>query len=165
MAPFAPKGEIAQWRIVYRLFQQAEVGATLTYEELGKALDMYPAVDRHRIQAAARKAAEKFLKVDDRAVEVIPEVGYRLATAERQIPLAGAQVEKATRSLDKGKELAVHIRLEELSEEGRQIVHAMAVGFAAVAEYTRQISRRMEDHEGRLADVEAELKRIRDREN
>jgi hypothetical protein len=165
MAPFAPKGEVAQWRVVYRLFQQAEVGATLTYDELGSALDMDPKEDRHRIQAAARKASEKFLRVDDRAVEVVPEVGYRLATAERQIPLAGAQVERATRSLEKGKDLAVHVRMEELSEEGRQIVHAMAVGFSAVAEYTRQISRRMEDHEGRLADVEAELKRIREREN
>lgn len=160
--PFAPKGEVAQWAVAYRVFQATEVGATITYADLADALEMDPVKDRHRIQAAARKAAEKFLTVDDRAVETIPEVGYRIATAERQIPLAGAQVEKATRSLEKGKDLTVHVRMEELSEEGRQIIHAMSIGFSAVAEYTRQISRRMEDHEGRLADVEAELKRLRE---
>lgn len=160
--PFAPRGEVAQWAVVYRMFQATEIDAVITYDQLAEALDMDSATDRHRIQAAARKAAEKFLHIDDRAVETIPDVGYRLATAERQIPLAGAQVERATRSLEKGKDLTVHVRLEELSEEGRQIIHAMSIGFSAVAEYTRQISRRMEDHEGRLADIEAELKRLRE---
>jgi hypothetical protein len=162
MSPFAPKGEVAQWRAIYRLFQNAEVGATVTYQVMADVLALHPVKDRARIQAAARQAARKFLQVDDRAVEVIPNEGYRLASAERQIPLAGAQVERAARVLDKGKDLTVHVRLDELSPEGRNIVQAMSLGFTQVAEYARQMTRRMEDHENRLSDVEAELQRLRE---
>jgi len=158
--PFGPKGEVAQWRTIYRLFQQAAVGDTVGYEEMAEALDLDPVAERHRVQAAARKAATNLLKVDDRAVEVVPNEGYRLVPAERQIPLAGQQVERAARVLDKGKDLTVHVRLDELSPEGRGIVQAMSLGFAQVAEYARQMTRRMEDHENRLADIETELKRL-----
>lgn len=158
--PFEPKGEVAQWRTIYRMFQQAAVGDTVGYEEMAEALELDPVAERHRVQAAARKAATNLLKVDDRAVEVVPNEGYRLVPAERQIPLAGAQVERAARVLDKGKDLTVHVRLDELSPEARNIVHAMSLGFAQVAEYARQMTRRMEDHENRLSDIETELKRL-----
>lgn len=162
MSPFAPKGEIAQWRIIYRLFQQAATDQTLTYEQLGDALELDPADDRHRIQAAARKAAKQFLDVNDRAVEVVPNVGYKVVPAVRQIPMAGQQVDRAGRALDRGRALTTHVRMEELTEQERQIVNTMALGFAQVAEWARQIGRRVENHEDRLADVEAELKRLRE---
>lgn len=162
--PFEPKGEIAQWRIIYRLFQETEVDTTLDYHLLGDALDLDPTKDRHRIQAAARRAAKQLLEVDDRAVEVVPDIGYRLVTAGRQIPMAGQQVQRAGRALDKGKAFTTHIRMEDLSEHERQIAQTMALGFAQVAEWARQIGRRMEDHEGRLSDIEAELERLRRKE-
>lgn len=159
--PFEPKGEIAQWRIIYRLFQETDIDTTLSYNELGEALDLDPTTERHRIQAAARRAAKQLLEVDDRAVEVVPDVGYRLVSAVRQIPMAGQQVERAGRALDRGRALTTHLRMDELSEQERQIAHTMALGFAQVAEWARQIGRRIEDHEGRLSDIEAELERLR----
>lgn len=160
--PFEPKGEIAQWRMVYRLFQEAEADRTIEYRELGEVLDLDPGVDRHRIQAAARRAAKQLLEVDDRAVEVVPNVGYRMVTALRQIPLAGQQVDRAGKALDRGRALTTHIRMDQLTEQERGIVNAMALGFAQVAEWARQISRRVEDHEGRLSDIESELARLRE---
>lgn len=161
--PFKPKGEIAQWRIVYRLLQEAGIDTTLNYDQLGDALGLHPVDDRHRIQVAVRRASKQLLEVDSRATEVIPEVGYKIVPAERQIPLAGQQVQRASRALDRGSALTTHIRMNELSEQERQIVQTMAVGFAQVAEWARQLNRRVEDHDGRLADVEAELKRLRER--
>lgn len=162
MTPFAPKGEIAQWRIVYRMLQQADIGQTISYEELAEALDLDSKADRHRIQDATRKAAKQFLTVDDRAIEVVPNIGYRLVPAVRQIPMAGQQVDRAGKALDRGRALTTHVRMEELSEQERQIVNTMALGFAQVAEWARQIGRRVENHEDRLADVEAELRRLRE---
>lgn len=159
--PFTPKGEVAQWRILYRVFKESTVGETVPYDRLAEALDVDPKSERHRVQAAARKAAEKLLADDDRALEVVTDEGYRVVSASRQVLLAGKQVERAASSLDKGKELTTHIRMDELSVQERQIVHTMALGFAQVAEWARQIGRRVEDHEGRLSDIEAELKRIR----
>jgi hypothetical protein len=159
--PFEPKGEVAQWRVLYRVFQSTDVGETITYQQLGEVLDVDPRTERHRIQAAARKAGQQLLRKDDRAVEVVPDEGYRVVPAGRQIAMAGGQIERATHSLDKGKDLTTHIRMDELSTQEQQIVQTMAVGFAQVAEWARQIGRRVEDHEGRLSDIEAELKRIR----
>lgn len=162
--PFEPKGEIAQWRVIYRMFQEADIDAVVDYAAVGAELNLHPTNDRHRIQAAARRAAKQLLEVDDRAVEVVPDVGYKLVSAVRQIPMAGQQVERAGRALDKGKAYTTHIRMTELSEQERQIVHTMALGFAQVAEWARQIGRRVEDHEGRLSDIEAELERLREQQ-
>lgn len=160
--PFKPKAEVAQWRAVYRVLQKAPAGETVTYEQLATELDMDPAVDRMRIQAAARQAGKHMLETDDRAIESVPEQGYRVVNATRQIALAGNQIERATTQLDKGRELTTHIRMDELSAQEQQIVQTMALGFAQVANWARQVGRRVEDHEGRLSDIEAELQRIRE---
>jgi hypothetical protein len=165
MVLFTPKGEVAQWRIIYRMLQNAQVGEILPYERLADSVDMNAADDRPHIQAAARRAGKHLLRHDDRAIEVIPNVGYRVVPAGRQIALAGHQVERAGKSLTKGHELTTHVRLNELSPSERNVVHAMALGFAQVAEWARQIGRRVEDHEGRLTDVETELERLRKERN
>lgn len=162
MVPFTPKGEVAQWRIVYRILQGAEVGEIIGYDRLAEALDADPKADRYRIQNAARQAGKHLLQQDDRAIEAVPDEGYRVVPASRQITLAGGQIERATAALDKGRELTTHIRTDELSVQEAQIVQTMALGFAQVAEWARQIGRRVEDHEGRLSDIEAELQRIRE---
>jgi hypothetical protein len=160
--PFEPKGEIAQWRAAYRLFHDGDVDDTVTYEQLAELLELDPVRDRHRIQAAGRRAAKHLLETDSRAVEVVPDVGYRIVPAVRQIPMAGQQIERSGRALDRGKALTTNIRFDELSEAERTIAQAMAHGFSQVAEWARQIGRRMENYEGRLSDVEAELERIRE---
>jgi hypothetical protein len=160
--PFKPKGDVAQWRAVYDLFAKTPVDGTITYEALAEALSLHPRTDRHRIQAAARKAADRLLKADARAVENVPETGYRIVTAAQQIPLAGKQIERAGNALDKGHDLTENVRLDELTSEEQQIVHSMTLGFAQVAQWARQINRRVNDHEDRLTDVEAELARLRD---
>lgn len=162
MVPFTPKGEVAQWRIVYRILQAAPVGEVVRYERLAEALDVDPKADRYRIQNAARQAGKHMLQQDDRAVEAVPDEGYRVVPATRQIALASGQIERATSALDKGRDLATNIRRDELSNQEQQIIQTMALGFAQVAEWARQIGRRVEDHEGRLSDIEAELQRIRE---
>jgi hypothetical protein len=160
--PFKPKGDTAQWRTVYDLFKGTPVDGTITYDTLADALNLNPKTQRPRIQAAARQAANRLLKNDARAVENVPETGYRIVTAAQQIPLAGKQIEKAGNALDKGHDLTENVRLDELTNEERQIVHSMTLGFAQVAQWARQINRRVSDHEDRLTDVEAELARLRD---
>ena len=160
--PFKPKGDTAQWRTVYNLFAKTPVNDTVTYDTLGDALNFHPRSDRQRIQAAARKAAAHLLEADSRAVENVPETGYRIVTASQQIPLAGKQIEKGANALDRGHELTNHVRLDELTSDERQIVHSMTIGFAQVAQWARQINQRVGEHEDRLTDIETELARLRD---
>lgn len=160
--PFKPKGDTAQWRTVYNLFTKTPVNDTITYDTLAEALNLHPRSDRHRIQAAARKAASRLLEVDSRAVENLADTGYRIVTASQQIPLAGKQIEKAGNALDRGHDLTSNVHLNELTDEERQIVHNMTIGFAQVAQWARQINRRVGEHEDRLTDIETELARLRD---
>lgn len=169
MSPFKPKGETAQWRIVYDVLQGAAEGETVTYDQLAESLDMHPRQDRHRIQAAARKAAAHLLETDNRAVEVHAETGYVMVPANRQIAMAGKQIERATHHIDKGKDLTTHIQVDELSDRERGIVQAMLLGFSQVGEYVRQIGGRVDAHEDqlfshadRLAGIERELARLRE---
>lgn len=169
MSPFKPKGEIAQWRIVYDAFRTAATGTTVTYQHLAEALDMDHKRDRHRIQAAARRAMAQLLDVDKRAVEVQPETGYVMVSAARQIPMAGKQIERATHHLDRGRDLTTNVAFDELTDRERSLVQAMTLGFAQVGEYVRQMETRivehdgeLQEHAGRLADIEAELVRLRE---
>jgi hypothetical protein len=159
---FKPIGEVARWRKVYRVFQKTPIGRTVTFRTLAAELEMDAEADRGSIRAAARMAAQELLRKEDRAVESVPGEGYRIVTAGRQIALAANQVERAATNLDRGRELTSHIRLDELNAQERQIVHTMALGFSQVAAWARQIGRRVEDHEGRLSDIEDELRRIRE---
>jgi hypothetical protein len=158
--PFTPKGALPQWQVVFRLFQQANAGQVITWPEIAAALGVDPHTDRGRMRAPARKAMQQMLLTENRAVEPVRGQGYRVVTAEQQIPLAGAQIERAARALDRGEELATHIRLGDLNPDGQAIVKTMALGFAQVAIYARQITTRIADHEGRLQAVETELERL-----
>jgi hypothetical protein len=160
--PFKPKGDTAQWRTVYDLLIKTPVNSTITYDTLAEALNLHPHTDRHRIQAATRKAATHLLAQDNRAIENLADTGYRVVTAAQQIPLAGKQIEKAGNALDKGHDLTNNVRMDELTSEERQIVQSMTVGFAHVAQWARQINQRVGEHEDRLSDIEAELARLRD---
>lgn len=165
MSPFKPKGETAQWRIVYDIFRSTPEGATVTYDQLAEPLAMDPRRDRHRIQAAARKAATHLLEKDNRAIEVHTETGYVMVPANRQIHMAGKQIERATHHLDRGKDLTTFIQVDDLNDRERGIVQAMLLGFSQVGEYTRQLGGRVDSHEGRLADIEAELTRLREQKD
>lgn len=159
---FQPKGPVAQWKICYEIFQKANVGDLVLYKTLAAALGMNVKRDLSRIHGAARKAGQELLRKNDRAIEAVYLEGYRIVGAARQISLAGGQVERATSALDRGRDLTTHVRLDELNPAERALVQAMSTGFAQVAVYARQIGRRIEDHEHRLSDVEAELRRLRE---
>lgn len=160
--PFEPVNETAQWRVVYDILLAAEVEKVVTYRELGEALELDPVRDRHRIQAAARHAAKKLLKQEDRAVETLTGRGYRLVPAQRNIALAGRQADRAGNALARGQDLTTHVRLDELSETERQIVSGMSLMFAQVGQWAKQVERRVDSHDGRLSDIEKELQRLRD---
>lgn len=167
--PFKPRGETAQWRIVYDAFRGANEGDTITYEQLADRLNLDARRDRHRIQAAARKAAAKLLETDHRAVDVQAETGYLVVPAKQHIALAGKQIERASHHLDRGKDLTTYVQLDDLTDRERGIIQAMLLGFSQVGEYVRQIGARTEahdgqlgEHAGRLADIEAELARLRE---
>lgn len=171
---FTPIGDQSRWRSVYALLQQTETNGTVTYEQLGEALDLDPVKDRHAIQMAMRRAAKESEEVDKRSVDSVPNVGYRIVTPPENIGLARRQQRRSNRALARGYSKAVNVDLSKLDTETRRVVEVIARGFAVQMDFNRRVdvrqarleealqsvSRRVERTEEEHAELRARLERL-----
>ena len=75
MTPFKPKGEIAEWRMIYEgLLENAEFGQVITYAELDEVLGREFIANRSPIY----RAREDLGSIRKRWLEPVPGVGYRV---------------------------------------------------------------------------------------
>lgn len=149
MSSFAPIGEQARWRIVYDRLKTAAVGDVVTYDELGDALGLNPETDRHAIQMAVRRAAIEYQKVDKRALDAVPNKGYRVVEAKEHVVLARRHQAKSVRSLARGYSVATNVDLSQVDEHTRRALETIAIAFAAQLDFNR----RMDVRQRRLEQV------------
>lgn len=173
MSPFNPLGERARWRIVYELLADIEVGGVITYAALGEALDLDPERDRHPIQMAVRRAAKYSETQDSRALEAVPNQGYRIVLPAEHLRLAKDQQRRSSRALVRGQSKVVHVDMTGMEPETRKAFEVVAQAFAMQLEMTRRLDvnqRRLEesvksikDQTARSADEITELRARLDR--
>lgn len=159
MATFEPVGSQARWRVVYELLRNTETDSILTYEELGKALDLDPTDDRHAIQMAMRRAALEHEEVDKRAIDAVPNVGYRIVQPPEHVMLARRQQKRSSRALARGYSKAVNVDLSKLDPETRRVVEVIARGFAMQMDFNRRTDVRQKRLEEALATVSRRIER------
>jgi polyhydroxyalkanoate synthesis regulator phasin len=150
---FQPKGEQARWRAVYDILCKAETGSVVTYEQLGAMLRLDADEDRHAIQMAVRRAAVEHEQVDKRAIDAVPNVGYRIAEAPEHLGLARRHQRKAGRSLVRGNSKAVNVDLSDVDPEVRHALEVMAQAFALQMDFNRRFAVR----QSRLEDAVREI--------
>lgn len=174
MSPFQPAGEQARWRVVYDLLCKIETGGVLTYEQIGKALDLDVDADRHPIQMAMRRAAKEHEEADRRAVEAVPNEGYRVVEAPEHLRLARGQQKRAGRALARGQSKVVHVDLAGLAPDTRRAFEVVARAFAMQMDFNKRLdvrqakleqavdamSERTERTEQEIADLKARLARL-----
>lgn len=170
MSPFTPKGEKARWRILYDQLRTVETNDVLTYEAMAEGLDLHPEDDRHTMQLAIRRAAKEHEVEDRRAIEVVPNVGYRVVEAEEHMRLAKGQRKRAGRSLARGQSKVVNVDFSAMEPEARKAFEVMAHAFAAQIEFNARIGvrqKRLEDVVDTISDrtdrTESELEALRER--
>jgi hypothetical protein len=144
MAPFMPAGERARWRIIYELLTAAGTGDIVTYEAMGLALDLEPEKDRHLIQMAVRRAGREHLLADSRALEPVPNAGYRIVEPSKQLELASRYQGKARRSVRRGHEQVTYVDVSGLDEATRQMFEIMAWKFGQQDEVIRRLDVRQQ---------------------
>jgi O6-methylguanine-DNA--protein-cysteine methyltransferase len=144
MSPFTPAGDRARWRIIYDLLTDADVGDTVTYEDMGAALGLDPDKDRHLIQMAVRRAGREYLTVNLRALAPIPNVGYRVVETSRQLEIAGQHQVKARRSIKRGREQVTYVDVSGLDEATRQMFETMAWKFSQQDEAIKRLDVRQQ---------------------
>jgi hypothetical protein len=154
MSPFEPVGETARWRIVYGLLQPLATGATLTYEQIGEALGLLADDDRHTIQMAVRRAGVESERVDLRALEAVPNVGYRIVEPEEHGRLAQRQQRRSSRALKSGHSKVVNVDLNGVDPEVRKAFQVMAQAFSMQMDFNRRMDVRQKRLETAVASVE-----------
>jgi len=153
MSPFQPIGEVARWQAVYALLRATKTGDVLTYEAIGEALDLDSKADRHAIQMAVRRAAKEHEEADKRAIEAVPNKGYRVVEAPEHLRLARGQSRRASRALVRGQSKAVNVDLGLLEPETRRAFEVVAAAFAAQIEFNKRFDIRQKRLEKAFEDI------------
>lgn len=174
MSPFDPIGEKARWRIVYDVLAKKDHDDTVTYAELGEALDLDPTHSRHQIQMAVRRAAKEYLEIDKRALEPVKNQGYRVVQAPEHLRLAQMQQRKSRRALDSGHSKVVNVDLNGMDPEVRKAFDVTAQAFGMLADLHRRldvrqkrlesaveaITERSDRSDAEVAELRARLERL-----
>lgn len=167
---FQPVGDRARWRNLYDVLHPLRPGDVATYKALAEAVGLNPDEDRRLIQMTIRRAAREFAAVDQHALEVIPNIGYRVVAAPEHLRLARGQQKRANRALARGRSHVEHVDLNDLEPETRRAFLIVAQAFALQQDMLRRLDvrqKRLEDVvesvNGRTERTENELQEMRDR--
>lgn len=115
-------------RTVYdQLMTGVGVGELISYQAVADALELDPVTDRTLIQQAARQAGKWLLEEQQRAIDVVPGVGYRVVEASEHLTLARRHQRKSQRSLRRGRANLDHVRRDELDDFQLRMVDTAVV--------------------------------------
>lgn len=149
MAPFKPSGPIARWRLIYDILTAKDIDDSITYDDMAAVLDLDPVEDRHAIQMAVRRAAKEYEEVDLRALEPIPNRGYRIVEPEEHLRLAQGQQKRSQKALQRGHSKIVHVDRNGLAPDVRKAFEVVAQAFAMQMDFNR----RTDIHQRRLEEA------------
>lgn len=153
MPPFQPIGSEARWRIVYDLLAAASTGDVVTYDDLAQALDLNPETDRQAMQSAMRRAAKHHERTDKRAVDAVPNVGYRVVEAPEHLQLARRYQKRAGNALASGHSKAVNVDLAGLEPQVRHAFEVVAQAFSMQMDFNRRFDVRQRKLEQTVAQI------------
>lgn len=143
---FKPIAERARWRMVYDLMRDVGIGGTVTYEQMGEALDLDPEQFRHELQMAARRAGLELERVDRRAADAVRNVGYRIVEPAEILGLGRRRNRKAGKQIQRGAITTQAVDLNEVDGPTRQALETLARGFAVQAEVNRRVLAKQQEH-------------------
>lgn len=139
MTPFEPAGEKARWRMIYDILVKRDIGDVITYEEMAEVLELDAEADRHAIQMAVRRAAKEYESADLRALDSVPNEGYRIVEPTEHMRLARKQQKKSHRALARGHSKVVHVDLSGLDPDARKAFEVVAQAFAMQMDFNRRM--------------------------
>ena len=137
-APFQPAGEQARWKTIYEILKATPIDGVVTYNKLGKALDLDPIKERHLIQQAMQRAAREYEGVDKRAIDAVRGKGYRVVEPREHLDLARRHQRKSSRALVRGHSKAVNVDLNGVEPQVRAALETVGRAFALQMDFNRR---------------------------
>lgn len=154
MSPFDPIGDVSRWKLAYEALRPAATNTVVTYDELGEVLGLHPVRDRHAIQMAMRRAGRELEVVDKRAIDAVPNKGYRIVPAPENLDLARRHQKKAGRSLARGHSKAVNVDMSGIEDpEVRKALELTATAFALQMDFNRRFAVRQSQLEKAVHEI------------
>lgn len=153
-APFEPIGEQARWKTVYELLAKAPMNGIITYAELGDALGLHPDDDRGLIQQAVHRASKEHEEKDRRAIDVVPNKGYRIVEPAEQLGLARRHQKKSGRSLARGASKVTNVDLNGLEPQVRAAFEVLGHAFRLQMDFNRRFDVRQNRLEETVREIQ-----------
>lgn len=158
--PFEPRGERAEWRIVYDRLKTLAIDQVISYETLSELLGRPFRDDRAPLYRAMRELETQ----DKRTLENVRCRGYRVVHPTEHEKLATAHVRKSHRQLTKAKGRVDSADRTGLDQETRRRLDAKSVNLGAVHQMVLRLNRKVSEHDEELAKIRSRVKTDR-REN
>ena len=101
MKPFEPRREDGRSyrEVALDTLKGLKPGDLISYETLGRELELDPSNDLGRIQRAVRQANRNLLKLHHRGIQVVENTGYRMLPAREHMLVANRHQAKADRAM------------------------------------------------------------------
>lgn len=153
MSPFEPAGDRARWRILYELLTRHDIGDVITYKAMAEALDLDSDEDRHAIQMAIRRAGKEYEVKDSRALDAVPNEGYRIVQPTEHMELAQRQQKKSYKALERGHSKVTHVDLSGMEPSVRKAFDVVARAFSMQLDFNRRMDIRQRSLEQAIESV------------
>lgn len=152
-APFETIGEKARWELVYPMLAGTPTADVITYEEVAEVLDLEPLKDRGTIQQVIRDAAKRHLEQDGRAIESVPNVGYRVVKNHEHLRLAQGFQKRSKKALQRSHKTIVCTDMSGMTFEDKQRFDQAGQAIGALIDLTRRLDLRQRHLEHALGTV------------
>lgn len=153
-APFEPIGNQARWKTAYELLSAAPMNGLVTYGELGNALGLDPDAERGLIRQAVHRAAREHEKVDKRAIDAVPNKGYRIVETAEHLDLAKRHQKKSGRSLARGASKVTNVDLNGMEPQVRAAFEVLGHAFRLQMDFNRRFDVRQNQLEQTVREIQ-----------
>jgi len=123
---------------VYELFNGLEPDSVVTYAQLAQVMNCDPQKERHLLRVPVYQACKRLERDNQRTIENVQNVGYRVVHAREHGTLAGKHLERAHRQVRRGARRLAATRRDELTREDRQRLDDQASRMDSVSDVMRR---------------------------
>lgn len=125
------------------LLKDMKRGDVVTYQDLGRALELHPLRDRTKIQSAVRQANKPLLKLHQRGVQAVENHGYRVLAAREHVVVANGHQSKADKAMVRALDFFNGTNLADLTESERKLHQGQAMLAQALYASHKSLDRRI----------------------
>jgi len=158
---FQPKGEKAEWEMIYDYLKSKEKGALISYKELSKVINRDFASNRSPIYRAMKEMEIE----DDRSLLNVRGYGYKITIAQDHEGLAFLHHKKSRRQMNTAKRKITSADMTQLSQAERARFREIELALSQQAEMIKRLDKRVtvvEEKQKTQGDTTARLDKLID---